>query len=124
VRALVIDDSATTRKILKRMLAKLGFEDTVEAANGQEGLDRLREMVTSDLVLVDWNMPVMDGISFVRAVRSEREFDSIPLVMVTTNNDIESVGQALEAGASEFIMKPFTEDVIREKLELLGGVQV
>ena len=124
MRALVIDDSATTRKILKRMLAKLGFEDTVEAANGQEGLDRLREMVTSDLVLVDWNMPVMDGISFVRAVRSEREFDSIPLVMVTTNNDIESVGQALEAGASEFIMKPFTEDVIREKLELLGGVQV
>ena len=124
MRALVIDDSATTRKILKRMLAKLGFEDTVEAANGQEGLDRLREMVTSDLVLVDWNMPVMDGISFVRAVRSDREFDSIPLVMVTTNNDIESVGQALEAGASEFIMKPFTEDVIREKLELLGGVQV
>jgi len=122
VRALVIDDSRTTRKILMRMLNKMGFE-TVEAADGREGLDRLKEMGASDLVLVDWNMPVMDGFDFVRAVRAEREYDSVPLVMVTTHNDLESVAQALEAGATEFIMKPFTEDVIREKLALVGTLE-
>jgi len=123
VRALVIDDSRTTRKILSRMLNTLGF-DTVEAANGLEGLDRLREMGASDLVLVDWNMPVMDGFDFVRTVRAEREYDNVPLVMVTTHNDMESVAKALEAGATEFIMKPFTEDVIREKLALVGTFEV
>ncbi|HMD97492.1 MAG TPA: response regulator [Terriglobia bacterium] len=122
MRALVIDDSRTTRKILMRMLNKMGFE-TVEAADGREGLDRLKEMGASDLVLVDWNMPVMDGFDFVRAVRAEREYDSVPLVMVTTHNDLESVAQALEAGATEFIMKPFTEDVIREKLALVGTLE-
>jgi len=105
-----------------RMLNKMGFE-TVEAADGREGLDRLKEMGASDLVLVDWNMPVMDGFDFVRAVRAEREYDSVPLVMVTTHNDLESVAQALEAGATEFIMKPFTEDVIREKLALVGTLE-
>jgi len=123
VRALVIDDSRTTRKILMRMLNTLGF-DTVEAANGREGLDRLRETGASDLVLVDWNMPEMDGVDFVRAVRAKSEYDSVPLVMVTTHNDMESVAKALEAGATEFIMKPFTEDVIREKLELVGALEV
>ena len=123
MRALVIDDSRTTRKILTRMLNGMGFE-TFEAVNGRDGLDRLREMGTSDLVLVDWNMPEMDGFEFVRAVRAEREFDSVPLVMCTTNNDMESVAKALEAGATEFIMKPFTEDVIREKLELVGAAGV
>ncbi len=122
MRALVIDDCRTTRKILMRMLNKMGFE-TVEAADGREGLDRLREMGASDLVLVDWNMPVMDGFDFVRAVRAEREYDSVPLVMVSTHNDMESIAQALEAGATEFIMKPFTEDVIREKLALVGTLE-
>jgi two-component system, chemotaxis family, chemotaxis protein CheY len=123
VRALVIDDSRTTRKILTRMLNHMGY-DTVEAANGREGLDRLRVMGASDLVLVDWNMPEMDGFEFLRAVRANREYDSVPLVMVTTHNDMDSVARALEAGATEFIMKPFTEDVIREKLELVGSLGV
>jgi len=123
VRALVIEDSRITRKILTRMLNRMGY-DTVEATNGREGLERLREMGASDLVLVDWNMPEMDGFEFLRAVRANREYDSVPLVMVTTHNDMDSVARALEAGATEFIMKPFTEDVIREKLELVGSLGV
>ncbi|MGO9271397.1 MAG: response regulator [Terriglobia bacterium] len=123
MRALVIDDSRTTRKILMRMLNNLGY-DAVEAVNGRDGLDRLREMGASDLVLVDWNMPELDGFDFVRAVRAESEYDSVPLVMVTTHNDMESVARALEAGATEYIMKPFTEEVIREKLELIGALEV
>ena len=77
-------------------------------------------MSQTDLVLVDWNMPNMSGVDFVRAVRAIRQYDSLPLVMVTTNTELDQIASALEAGANEYIMKPFTQDVIRGKLELLG----
>ncbi len=119
MHALVVDDSSTIRMILKKFLTKLGFQ-VVEAADGREALERLREMAQADLVLVDWNMPEMNGVDFIRAVRAERAYDAVPLVMVTTNVELEQVAAALEAGANEYVMKPFTLDVIREKLELLG----
>ena len=119
MRALVVDDSGTIRMILRHALKRLGF-DVLEASSGLEALHRLREMEMPDLVMVDWNMPEMDGLEFVRAVRSDRAYDGLPLVMVTTNNEREQVSAALEAGASEYIIKPFTNDVIREKLQLLG----
>jgi two-component system chemotaxis response regulator CheY len=72
---------------------------------------------------VDWNMPEMDGISFVRAVRAEPEYVSLPMMMVTTNTELSQVAEALAAGANEYIMKPFTGAMIREKLELLGFLQ-
>jgi two-component system, chemotaxis family, chemotaxis protein CheY len=77
-------------------------------------------MARADLVMVDWNMPVMDGLAFVRAVRTEIGYAALPMMMVTTNTDRAHVSEALEAGANEYIMKPFTADMIREKLELLG----
>jgi two-component system, chemotaxis family, chemotaxis protein CheY len=119
VQALVVDDSQTIRLILRKYLGKIGF-DVVEATDGLEGIARLREMSQADLVLVDWNMPNMSGVDFVRAVRALRQYDSLPVVMVTTNTERDQVASALEAGANEYIMKPFTQDVIREKLELLG----
>jgi len=122
VHALIVDDSKPIRTILRVHLTKLGFEVT-EAVNGVDGLDRLRGMVQADVVLVDWNMPEMDGISFVRAVRAEHGYDALPLMMVTTNTELEQVSKALDAGANEYIMKPFTGDMIREKLELLGLLQ-
>jgi two-component system chemotaxis response regulator CheY len=108
--------------ILKEYLKKLGFEVS-EAANGREALAVLNGMATADLVLVDWNMPEMDGVSFVRAVRAEPRYATLPLLMVTTNTELSQVSTALEAGANEYIMKPFTRDMIRQKLELLGFVQ-
>jgi len=105
--------------ILKQLLGKMGF-DVVEAGNGREALERLYEMAQADLVLVDWNMPELSGIDFVRSVRANRAYDNLPLVMVTTNVEPEHVAEALEAGADEYVMKPFTLDVIREKLGLLG----
>jgi two-component system chemotaxis response regulator CheY len=114
-----VDDSKTIRLILRQYLDKIGFE-VIEAQDGREGLVRLQEMSQADLVLVDWNMPEMNGVDFVRAVRAIRAYDSVPLVMVTTNAELENVTTALEAGANEYIMKPFTQDVIREKLGLLG----
>lgn len=122
MNALVIDDSSTMRLILTRFLAKMGFQ-VVEAANGREALKRLREMGRADLVLVDWNMPEMNGVDFVRSVRADHSFDDLPLVMVTTNTELEHVAEALEAGANEYVMKPFTMDVIREKLGLLGFLE-
>ena len=122
MNALVVEDSTTIRMILRKFLGKLGF-DVVEAGNGREGLDRLREMTQTDVVLVDWNMPEMNGIDFVRAVRADHGYDVLPLVMVTTNSELENVAEALSAGANEYVMKPFTLDMIREKMELLGIVK-
>jgi two-component system, chemotaxis family, chemotaxis protein CheY len=119
MHALIVDDSTTMRLILKAHLNKLGFEVT-EAINGLDGLVQLRGMQTADVVLVDWNMPEMDGIEFIRTVRAELRYASLPMMMVTTNTDLVHVARALEAGANEYIMKPFTSAMIREKLELLG----
>jgi two-component system chemotaxis response regulator CheY len=119
MRALVVDDSSTIRKILTAYLEKLGFEVTV-AVNGRDALERLRGMEKADIALVDWNMPDMDGLDFLRAVRADADYASLPVMMVTTNVQLSQVSTALEAGANEYIMKPFTADMIREKLELLG----
>jgi two-component system chemotaxis response regulator CheY len=125
MHALIVDDSTTIRMILGEYLKKLGF-DVTEAVNGRDALDRLRGMKKADVVdvvLVDWNMPEMDGLSFVEAVRADRQYDELPLMMVTTNTELAHVAKALEAGANEYIMKPFTRDMIREKLELLGFIE-
>jgi len=119
MHALVVDDSNTIRIILTAYLKKLGFDVTV-AINGREALDRLHAMARADIVLVDWNMPEMDGLSFVRAVRAKDEYASLPLMMVTTNVELNNVAEALDAGANEYMMKPFTMDILRAKLELLG----
>src|SRR5438132_742452 len=118
MRALVIDDSRVLRNIMKQNLTHLRFEVT-EAQDGREGLTRLREMARPDLILVDWNMPNMNGLEFVQACRADAAFADVPLMMVTTENETAQIARALEAGADEFLMKPFTPDAFREKLELL-----
>jgi two-component system chemotaxis response regulator CheY len=122
VQALVIDDSAVTRGIMKQILERIGFV-TFEAGNGREGLDRLRDLGKIDLVLVDWNMPEMDGIEFLQTLRTQTTFGALPVVMVSTNSEAENIAKSLAAGASEYVMKPFTEEIIRTKLEMLGFFQ-
>jgi two-component system chemotaxis response regulator CheY len=119
MRALVVEDSKTIRMILCEYLRKMGMQ-VVEAADGREALERLKEMSPPDLVLVDWNMPVMNGIDFIRAVRELQIYDPLPLIMVTTNSESEHVGTAMDAGANEYIQKPCTLEALREKLDLLG----
>jgi two-component system chemotaxis response regulator CheY len=118
MRALVIDDSRTVRAIIRQTLGEVGM-DVVEAGNGREGLDRLREAGDVGVVLVDWNMPVMNGLEFIRAVRAERAYDPVRIMMVTTETEQEQVIRALEAGANEYVMKPFTRDILIAKLSLL-----
>ena len=119
MKALVIDDSKAMRIILKQILQSLG--GTVEeAANGKEGLEKLKMIGKPDVVLVDWNMPEMNGLDFVRAVRANPVYRTLPLMMVTTETESAKMGKALAAGANEYVMKPFTKDVILEKLKILG----
>jgi two-component system chemotaxis response regulator CheY len=119
MRALVVDDSRAMRMILRGMLGELGFDEVVEAEHGQAALEHL-EGGTCDVALVDWNMPVLDGLGFVRAVRTSRAHDRMKVLMVTSESGPRQVYEALKAGADEYAMKPVTREVIEGKLELLG----
>lgn len=117
--ALTIDDSRAVRMLIGRILRELGFE-VCEAANGLEGLSQLQAHPDIRLVLVDWNMPVMDGLEFIQTVRRDRSWDSVQLVMVTTETESDQVERAISAGANEYVMKPFTPEVLIAKLTMLG----
>jgi two-component system chemotaxis response regulator CheY len=119
MHVLVIDDSRALRRMLGEMLRGLGFTVS-EASDGVEGLEYLRQSEVPDVALVDWNMPRMNGLEFVRAVRAEERFHSMPLMMVTTETEIEQMTAALEAGANEYVMKPFSQECIADKLAILG----
>lgn len=121
--ALVVDDSRAMRSILSRSLAKFGFEART-AANGKEGLELLeRDSPDLALMLVDWNMPELNGLEFVKRVRAMPRYASTPLMMVTTETEVEQMVKALEAGADEYVMKPFTDDIIAGKLRLIGVLE-
>ena len=119
MKAIVIDDSRATRVILKRTLTAQGFE-VIEAGDGQQAIDELEKTRPLDLALVDWNMPVMTGYEFIVEIRSRASFAGMSIMMVTTESETSQVQLALDAGANEYIMKPFTDEVLKEKLMLLG----
>jgi len=118
-RAMIIDDSKAMRSILRRIIGGLSFE-TAEAGHGQEALDLMEAGFVPDLCLIDWNMPVMDGYTFITEVRKRPEWRNVTLMMVTTESEQGQIVRALAAGAHEYVIKPFTPDAIVEKLELLG----
>jgi two-component system chemotaxis response regulator CheY len=109
------------RRIVGRILTDLGFE-VVEAGDGQQGLDALADGPVPQLACVDWNMPVMDGLTFITRVRAVPEWRDITLMMVTTESEHAQIVRALAAGAHEYLIKPFTAQAMAEKLELLGLV--
>lgn len=121
MRALIIDDSSAMRAILRQYMRELHYE-VVEARDGREALQRCGETPDFDVALVDWNMPFVDGLEFVRAVRTRKQYDKVKLMMVTTENDAAHIEAALNAGANEFVMKPFTYEVLEEKIALLNSM--
>jgi two-component system chemotaxis response regulator CheY len=122
-RALVVDDSRAMRNILSRILAGMGFE-VLQAGDGREAIQVLDlEFPRIDLVLSDWNMPEMDGLQFVKTMRADSRFAAVPVVMVTTETHIDQMVTALSAGANEYIMKPFTADMVESKLRMLQVVK-
>ena len=116
MRFLVVDDSSTMRRIIINTLNKLGHKDITEASNGREGVERLAA-ADVDVIITDWNMPEMSGIEFVRAIRAHDKYKSIPVLMVTTNAAQNDIVEAVKAGISNYVVKPFTPDVLKEKIE-------
>lgn len=120
MRALIVDDSRAMRRIVGRILADAGFE-VLEAGDGQEALMVLEGIdAPPELACVDWNMPVMDGLTFITEVRKRPEWRTITLMMVTTESEQDQIVRALAAGAHEYLIKPFTGEAMVEKLDLLG----
>jgi len=115
---LLVDDSRAIRLAGRRIVESLGI-DVLEAGDGAEALQLCHQHADIDAVLLDWNMPVMDGLEFLTALRSESRPQPI-VVMCTTENDFQHISTALAAGANEYIMKPFTDDILREKLHEAG----
>lgn len=119
IKVLVVDDFPTMRRIIKNLLKQIGFENIDEAENGE---DALRKLKGGDygLVVSDWNMPVMEGIELLRNVRSDPQLKEIPFLMVTAEAEKEKVIEAIKAGVDNYIVKPFTGEVLKEKLEKIA----
>jgi two-component system chemotaxis response regulator CheY len=121
MRALIVDDSRFVRGLLRGLLEERGIE-CEEAVDGQAGMDQLHGGAHFDLALLDWNMPVMDGLAMLKQLRAEG-FDGLKVMMVTTEADNDFIIRALDAGADEYLMKPFDDEALSEKLAMLGLVE-
>jgi two-component system chemotaxis response regulator CheY len=121
MRALIVDDSRFVRSFLRGLLEDKGIE-CAEASDGQAGMDQLNSGLPFDLVLIDWNMPVMNGLEMLKRLRTEG-FDSLRVMMVTTEAENDFILRALDAGADEYLMKPFDNEALSEKLAMLGLVE-
>ena len=121
MRVLIVDDSRFVRGYLRGLLEEKGIE-CEEAADGQAGMDRLKSSPPFDLALVDWNMPVMDGLEMLKKLRADG-YAGLKVMMVTTEAENDYILRALDAGADEYLMKPFDDEALTEKLAMLGLVE-
>jgi len=121
LKILAVDDSPTMRRIIINTLKRAGFTDVVEATDGKDALAKLKG-AGINFVITDWNMPEMDGLTFVSNLRSSDEYKELPVLMVTTRSVKEDIVEALKAGVNNYIVKPFTPDTLKEKIEqVLAG---
>lgn len=120
IKVLVVDDFATMRRIVKGVLKQLGFKEIIEAEDGTAALEELRKEKVG-LIVSDWNMPKMTGLDLLKAVRSDESLKDIPFIMVTAEGQKENVLEAVKAGVSNYIVKPFTPETLSEKLEKVFG---
>lgn len=124
MKLLVVDDSSTMRRIIKNTLARLGHKDILEGADGVEGWSVLDANPDTDMLITDWNMPEMNGLELVIKVRADERFKDLPIIMVTTEGGKTEVITALKAGVNNYIVKPFTPQVLKEKLGAVMGIEV
>ena len=120
IKILVVDDFATMRKIIKNILTQLGFKDIIEADDGTTALELLKKQKV-DLIISDWNMPKMPGIELLKAVRSDENLKDIKFIMVTAEAQKENVVEAIKHGVNQYVVKPFTPETLKEKLEKVFG---
>ena len=118
MKFLVVDDSPTMRRIVTNALGEIGYSDVVEAGDGQEAMQQLTS-ASFDFLVTDWNMPNMNGLELTEAVRQHADYASLPILMVTTRGMKEDVMSAMHAGVNNFMVKPFTSEVLREKIDMI-----
>ena len=119
MKVIVVDDSSTMRRIIGNTLNRLGYNDIVEA---EHGLDALGKLTDIDVIFTDWNMPEMDGLTFVKTVRSSESYKHIPIIMITTEAGKTDIVEAIQAGVNNYVVKPFTPEVLKSKIEaVIGG---
>jgi len=121
MKILVVDDSSTMRRIIVNTLARLGYKDVVQAADGVEAWEAMQNNPDIGVVITDWNMPNMNGLELVKKIRAEDKYKDIPIIMVTTEGGKAEVITALKAGVNNYIVKPFTPQVLKEKLQAVLG---
>ncbi len=117
MKFLVVDDSATMRRIVGNSLRNLGYQNFVEAGDGKDALEKLAADGEINFIITDWNMPVMSGLELTKAVRSNPKFEHLPILMVTTRGVKEDIIQALQAKVNNYIIKPFTPQILKEKID-------
>jgi len=123
LKLLVVDDSSTMRRIIKNTLQRLGHKDILEGGDGVEGWNVLNSNSDIDMLITDWNMPEMNGLELVKKVRADSRFIDLPIIMVTTEGGKAEVITALKAGVNNYIVKPFTPQVLKEKLGAVMGIE-
>ena len=116
MRILLVDDMATMRRIIKTILSQLGFKNVDEAEDGEVALQKLKEG-NYDFVITDWNMPNMTGLELVQAIRSDEKLKGLPVLMVTAEAKKENVIAAIKAGVNNYIVKPFTPETLKKKID-------
>ncbi len=121
MKILVVDDSSTMRRIIKNTLARLGHKDVLEGEDGVQGWEQLDSNPDIEVLITDWNMPNMNGLELVKKVRADERFEDLPIIMVTTEGGKAEVITALKAGVNNYIVKPFTPQVLKEKLQAVLG---
>lgn len=122
LKFLVVDDSVTMRRIVVNSLKNLGYSDMIEAGDGKEAFDVLNSDSSINFVITDWNMPVMSGLELVKAIRSHGTLSELPILMVTTRGVKEDILQALQAKVNNYVVKPFTPQILQEKIEQVLAV--
>lgn len=120
MKVLIIDDAITVRIMTQAFLKELGFSEIHIAENGMEALEILGHLGRVDLILVDWNMPLMNGLDFVKEIRKDPQFSEVKIMMMTTENSMDKIVTAMDAGVNEYMMKPFSKDILADKLQIMG----
>ena len=121
LKILAVDDSPTMRRIILNTLKRAGFTDVVEAVDGKDALAKM-EVDNFNFVITDWNMPEMDGLTFVTTLRKSEQYKSLPILMVTTRSVKDDIIEAMKAGVNNYIVKPFTPDTLKDKIDqILAG---
>jgi two-component system chemotaxis response regulator CheY len=124
LKILVVDDSSTMRRIIKNTLNRLGYKELFEAEHGAQAWSVLQQNPGIDVLITDWNMPEMNGLELVKKVRAEEKYADMPIIMVTTEGGKAEVITALKAGVNNYIVKPFTPQVLKEKLGAVLGEDI